>query len=170
MTNKIRQRPEILQGMTYKAKTGCGNIYITINDFEGKPFEIFAQLGKAGDCSGVMLGTVCVAISKALRAENPISIETFMNSFEYVRCPKAISITDTSGKFRSLSCVDAMAQIIYRHVNKVDYKEPGESILPVCPKCNMQTLVLYDAVNEQYDIECANCHAKFASGKDLGGK
>lgn len=170
MTNPIRQRPEILQGMTYKAKCGCGNLYVTINDYEGVPFEIFAQLGKAGDCSGVMLGMACVYMSKALRAEHPLDIKVFIDCSEYVRCPKAIKMTEAQGKFRSLSCIDAMAQIIYRHIYKVDYNEPGESILPVCPKCKMQTLVLYDAVNEAYDIECANCKAKFSSGKDLGGK
>jgi len=39
-----RERPEVLPGTTYKLKTGCGNIYVIINDHEGKPFEVFSVI------------------------------------------------------------------------------------------------------------------------------
>jgi len=42
-------RPETVAGTTYKVSTSYGNLYITINnDVNGRPFEIFANIGKAG--------------------------------------------------------------------------------------------------------------------------
>ena len=49
---KPRKRPEITPGVTYEAQTGCGTIYVTINEDEkGQPIEVFARLGKAGGCA-----------------------------------------------------------------------------------------------------------------------
>ena len=52
--HKPRSRGTVLEGRTYKVKTGCGNIFITITrDEEGRPIELFAKHGKAGVCSQV---------------------------------------------------------------------------------------------------------------------
>jgi ribonucleoside-diphosphate reductase alpha chain len=47
-----------LSGNTYKVKTPQGKAFITVNkDFEGKPFEVFLNVGKAGsDVSGLSEG------------------------------------------------------------------------------------------------------------------
>jgi len=37
MMTTPKERPEVLPGKTYKLNTGCGNIYVTINDHEGQP-------------------------------------------------------------------------------------------------------------------------------------
>ena len=42
-----RERPAAMRGTTYKQKTSYGDLYVTINDDEeGKPFEVFATIGK----------------------------------------------------------------------------------------------------------------------------
>ena len=41
-------RPETLEGYTTKVKTGLGTLYITINENDGKPVELFATIGKSG--------------------------------------------------------------------------------------------------------------------------
>ena len=42
------ERPDILQGFTQCIETGMGKLYLTINELDGKPIEIFATIGKSG--------------------------------------------------------------------------------------------------------------------------
>jgi ribonucleoside-diphosphate reductase alpha chain len=64
-----RRRPSVMRGVTERVKTGQGNIYITVNfDEEGKPFELFTTLGKAGSIESAQLEAVSRLISLALRS------------------------------------------------------------------------------------------------------
>jgi ribonucleoside-diphosphate reductase alpha chain len=57
-----RRRPQVLRGATYKLNTPLGMAYITINDLNGSPCEIFLNVGKAGSDVFAMseaLGRVC---------------------------------------------------------------------------------------------------------------
>lgn len=57
-----KRRPSVLQGATYKINTPFGMAYITINDLNGSPAEIFLNVGKAGSDVFAMaeaLGRVC---------------------------------------------------------------------------------------------------------------
>lgn len=59
---KYKKRPQILRGSTYKINTPFGMAYITINDLNGVPAEIFLNVGKAGSDVFAMseaLGRVC---------------------------------------------------------------------------------------------------------------
>ena len=47
-TKEYRRRPYRLNGATFKMKTPLGKAYITVNEEDGKPFEIFVNVGKAG--------------------------------------------------------------------------------------------------------------------------
>jgi len=44
----VRQRPDIMEGFTQKVKTGLGVLYLTVNEVDGKPFEVFTTIGKSG--------------------------------------------------------------------------------------------------------------------------
>jgi ribonucleoside-diphosphate reductase alpha chain len=44
----VKERPETLSGYTTKMKTGYGYLYVTVTEFEGRPFEVFATIGKSG--------------------------------------------------------------------------------------------------------------------------
>lgn len=59
---EYRQRPQILRGSTYKFNTPFGMAYITVNDMDGHPRELFLNVGKAGSDVFAMseaLGRVC---------------------------------------------------------------------------------------------------------------
>lgn len=59
---QYKRRPQILRGATYKVNTPFGMAYITINDMNGSPSEIFLNVGKAGSDVFAMseaLGRVC---------------------------------------------------------------------------------------------------------------
>lgn len=59
---EYKKRPQILRGATYKINTPFGMAYITINDMNGTPGEIFLNVGKAGSDVFAMseaLGRVC---------------------------------------------------------------------------------------------------------------
>ncbi len=43
-----QKRPDTLPSRTVKVKTGYGNLYITITEIDGKPFEVFCTIGKSG--------------------------------------------------------------------------------------------------------------------------
>lgn len=64
-----RRRPEAVQGLTERIRTGHGNLYVTVNfDEEGRPFELFTALGKAGGCDSAQNEAIARLVSMALRA------------------------------------------------------------------------------------------------------
>jgi ribonucleoside-diphosphate reductase alpha chain len=66
---KPRIRPNNMQGVTERIRTGHGNMYVTINfDEERKPFEVFSTLGKAGGCESASLEAISRLTSLALRS------------------------------------------------------------------------------------------------------
>ncbi len=66
------ERPEVLQGFTEKIKTGYGNLYVTVNMCQGKPFEVFASIGKSGYTTMADTEAICRLISLALRSSIPV--------------------------------------------------------------------------------------------------
>ena len=69
MTREPRSRPASMMGVTEVVKTGHGNMYVTINfDSDGKPFEVFGNLGKAGGCDSAQLEATSRMVSMALRS------------------------------------------------------------------------------------------------------
>lgn len=42
------ERPQTLDSKTVKVPTGYGNLYVTVTEYEGKPFEVFCSIGKSG--------------------------------------------------------------------------------------------------------------------------
>lgn len=62
MDKQYKRRPQVLRGATYKFNTPFGMAYITINDLNGSPAEVFLNVGKAGSDVFAMaeaLGRVC---------------------------------------------------------------------------------------------------------------
>lgn len=102
-----RPRAKVTFGMTIEMKTGCGDLYVTINeDEEGRPFEVFAQLGKAGGCSASQTEAIGRLASLALRSG--ISWELIVKQLKGISCDRSYGF----GKNKVLSCADAVAKAI----------------------------------------------------------
>ncbi|MBM4128660.1 MAG: vitamin B12-dependent ribonucleotide reductase, partial [Nitrospira sp.] len=64
-----RKRPDVINGSTRLTKTGCGNLYVTINeDEEGHLFELFTSMGKAGGCAASQSEAIGRLVSLAFRS------------------------------------------------------------------------------------------------------
>jgi ribonucleoside-diphosphate reductase alpha chain len=113
-----RPRPTVITGTTTKIATGCGNLYVTINDDEkGMPFEVFMSMGKAGGCAMSQLEAIGRLVSLALRSGlDAISIAEQMRG---IRCPSPS--WEKGG--RIFSCSDAIARVIERRMQAAGHNK-----------------------------------------------
>ncbi len=103
-----RPRPEVIIGTTTKVSTGCGNLYVTINqDENGRFFEVFTQMGKAGGCAASQLEAIGRLVSLALRSG--IEPKSIAEQLKGIRCPSPS--WGSNGK-RIFSCADAIAWVL----------------------------------------------------------
>ncbi len=68
----VKERPETLEGFTTKIATGMGNLYVTITELDGKPFEVFATIGKSGKSTMAKTEAIGRLVSLALRSDVPV--------------------------------------------------------------------------------------------------
>ena len=64
----VRARPDVVYGFTQKVSTGHGLMYVTINEVDGQPFELFATIGKSGRSITAKAEAIGRLISLALRS------------------------------------------------------------------------------------------------------
>lgn len=100
------KRPKQLVATTTRVSTGCGNLYITIAEHEGKPFEVFGTLGKSGGCSRCYVEAVTRCITLGLRCGIPMS--EFAKQLEGISCPSPA----LEEGVKILSCPDAVAMVM----------------------------------------------------------
>ena len=104
---KPKDRGEVAFGVTRKVKTGCGNLYVIINeDEEGNPFEIFTQIGKAGGC----VASQCEAMGRmtSLALRSGIGAEEIVKQMRGISCHLPVGY----GSDKVLSCSDAMGKAL----------------------------------------------------------
>jgi len=131
VVGRVEQRPDILQGITEKIRTGYGNLYVTINMRDNKPFEVFAHIGKSGYTTMADTEAICRLISLALRSHVPVE--------KVIKQLRGIGGANQtfSGGSKVFSIPDAIAQILDRHFGKNDQKKDSpKKADEICPECS----------------------------------
>lgn len=105
------ERPRILKGQTIRVKTGLGKLYITINELDGKPFEIFAVAGKSG--KSVQAKTEAIGRLISLCFRNGVDVKNIVKQLEGITgdAPAQDGDLETQDKL-ILSIPDAIAKIL----------------------------------------------------------
>ncbi len=100
-----------MNGITERVKTGQGNIYVTVNfDDQGKPFELFTTLGKAGSVESAQLEAISRLISLSLRSG--IAPEQIVDNLRGITSDP---VWDSGRLVRSAP--DAVAFVLYQHIH-----------------------------------------------------
>ena len=148
-----KKRPSLTRGGTRLMKTGCGHLYVTINEDEnGKPFEVFTNIGKAGGCASSQAEAIGRLISLALRSN--IEPEAIVKQLKGISCHQPSWYEEG----RLLSCSDAIAKALESYIpvgtaagengnGKSKYKEV--MLIGACPECGGTV---------QHEEGCAKCH------------
>ena len=108
-----KARQDVIHGSTRKIQTGCGNLYVTVNeDEDGNLFEIFNQIGKAGGCAASQSEAIGRLVSLAFRSG--VEPEDIIRQLKGISCHTPVWYRE--GKI--LSCSDAVAKAIEWHLQE----------------------------------------------------
>lgn len=155
------KRPQCLEGFTEVIKTGYGNLYVTVNTFDGKPIEVFVQIGKSGYSTMADAEATGRLVSLALRSG--IAVEDVVEQLEGIGGSSPVF---SEGKL-VMSIPDAIATVLKRHfvgVNETgatSEASPKQSApakkamdlnLERCPDCGDRALAF-----EQGCMTCRSC-------------
>ncbi len=144
----VKERPETLGGYTTKIKTGYGYLYVTVTEFEGQPFEVFATIGKSGRSTTAKTEAIGRLVSLALRSG--VKVDKIVNQLKGIG--GEYPIFQDGGLV--LSIPDAIARVLEKHYmtgvnapknHKTEYSLMGEK----CPECG-QTV--------SFEEGCMMCH------------
>ncbi|MCD6481288.1 MAG: vitamin B12-dependent ribonucleotide reductase [Thermoplasmata archaeon] len=114
-----RPRPAVVRGVTRKIATGCGNLYVTMNEDEHGLFEVFARLGKAGGCADAQLEAVGRLVSLCLRSG--VKPTEIVKQLKAIRCPNPLLARGGP----VLSCPDAIAKALEDHIKGREVLQPA---------------------------------------------
>lgn len=176
LDKQYKSRPQVLRGATYKINSPFGMAYITINDLNGTPGEIFLNVGKAGSDVFAMaeaLGRVC---SLFLRyGDHGQKVQLLIKHLKGIGGSGAIGF----GVNRVESIADAVAKALETHIQDSEgelsataYETlqqevepapvtaalesapiiPGVDSKDICPSCGSVSLMSVEGCKT-----CANC-------------
>lgn len=124
-----KARPQKLIGHTYSMQTGCGKLFITINEFpDGKLAELFARQGKSGACVSAFTEAIGRMVSLGFR--NDVDVDDLMKQLVAIRCNKPCGF----GNSQILSCSDAISKVIKMHLEEKLSKDKQEPVKLEVPK------------------------------------
>lgn len=140
-----RERPRALTGATYQMETGCGPLYVTINQDERGLFELFTTMGKAGGCAASQCEAIGRLVSLAWRSG--VQARQAVKQMIGITCHKPAGF----GENRVTSCADAVAKAIEMHM-LADGEAPVTFVSNggACPECGGPV---------EHEGGCCVCHS-----------
>jgi ribonucleoside-diphosphate reductase alpha chain len=144
----VKERPETLEGFTTKMVTGMGNLYVTVTEYEGRPFEVFATIGKSGRSTTAKTEAIGRLVSLALRSG--VRVEKIVEQLKGIGGEYPVFQKDGL----VLSIPDAISRVLEkRFLENKTYTKRGKyknSLLgETCPECG-QTI--------SFEEGCMTCH------------
>jgi len=131
-------RSPVLRGETREKVTGCGSLYVTVNEDDFGPREVFANMGKAGGCASASTEAIGRLVSLAFRYGVPP--DKIVKQLRGIRCHVPLGF----GPNQILSCPDAIGKALadkYHLMNGNGSKAVGQLEMPIayaqgaCPDC-----------------------------------
>lgn len=121
-----RERPAVINGSTRMVNTGCGKLYVTVNeDANGNVFELFTSMGKAGGCASSQSQALGRMISLALRSD--IEKEVIVKQLKGISCHQPA----WGAGGRILSCSDAVAKALEQHYDASAQQTVSSPVLEI---------------------------------------
>ena len=115
-----RRRPTAVRGITERVGTGHGTMYVTLNfDEEGKPFELFTTIGKAGGSEPAHLEGISRMVSLCLRSG--IAASEIVDQLSGITSEP---FWDNGVLIRSAE--DGLAQVLKRYLQDFDSPDVGD--------------------------------------------
>jgi ribonucleoside-diphosphate reductase alpha chain len=146
-TKTVRDRPMTLKGWTYRMQTGCGPLYVTINEDEEGLFELFTTMGKAGGCAASQSEAIGRMVSLAWRSG--VQPKQVIKQLLDISCHSHSGF----GENRILSCADAVAKAIRNHMSSTGHAEKMEKrslFKGACRECGGRV---------EHEGGCSVCHS-----------
>jgi ribonucleoside-diphosphate reductase alpha chain len=146
-----RPRPEVVAGRTRRMETGCGSLYVTTNETGEGPFELFAQIGKAGGCAASQTEAIGRLVSLSLRSG--VDAGAISRQLQGVRCP----FPSWNQGHKVLSCADGIGQALASAIEErggtiavADPPRRAEVLAGNCPECGNEL---------EFESGCAVCRS-----------
>jgi len=142
------KRPLLLKGFTEVTKTGYGNLYVTVNTHEGRPFEVFVQIGKSGYTTMADAEAIGRLVSLSLRSG--VSVREVTEQLDGIG---GASPVYSEGKL-VMSIPDAIGAVLRKHFLTDEESETKSADIDLerCPDCGSRALAF-----ETGCVTCKSC-------------
>ncbi len=170
--SKVRERPYKRYGCTISKATPAGTVHVTMNDDEdGRPFEVFVDMGKGGSDIKAMAEALGRLVSLVLRVSSPLTpkerIQEIVNQLGGIGGLRSIGF----GSNRVLSLPDALAQALeeqYLERDSAEYSSVGNEdnstigteksgTTDLCPGCGNTSLMKIEGCHTCYQCGHSEC-------------
>jgi ribonucleoside-diphosphate reductase alpha chain len=143
----VQRRPDTLEGFTTRIKTGYGYLYVTVTEYDNKPFEVFATIGKSGRSTTAKTEAIGRLVSLSLRAG--VEVNQIVDQLKGIGGENPVF--QEGGLV--LSIPDAISRVLERRYlseEALARQKHGNSLMgETCPECS-QTI--------SFEEGCMTCH------------